>query len=186
MENNTSYGQRLMKKLLSHFLKEEPKENYRPSWLGGLELDLYYEKERRAFEFNGNQHYCIGNDYCGTVKELAKQVRNDNRKRVITLAHGIKFNKIECHTLYHDYISNVVFQRMKDCIVDDGTKNELEKLLKSYRNKMIKQKRELQKNTGFYSKDFMLLRKLINAVEKDNDIIKLFIPVKDLYKNINV
>jgi hypothetical protein len=52
------HGQRLMNVLLDVvFGKQGTWDNYRPSWLMGLELDRYYKNLNLAFEFQGDQHY---------------------------------------------------------------------------------------------------------------------------------
>lgn len=50
-------GEKLMKELLDCVLDEHNINNYKPSWLNGLELDRYYPSLRTAFEFQGKQHF---------------------------------------------------------------------------------------------------------------------------------
>ncbi len=79
--NKTSYGQRLLKELLGHILVETPIENYRPAWLLGMEIDLFYPRSRLAFEFQGDQHFEAG--IYGDKQELAAQRDRDARKKVL-------------------------------------------------------------------------------------------------------
>lgn len=62
-------------------LKEEPIENYRPAWLHGMELDLYFERSAVAFEFQGDQHYEAG--IFGDHEKLRAQRNRDQWKAMI-------------------------------------------------------------------------------------------------------
>jgi hypothetical protein len=89
-------GERIMKKMLDHEIPSSHYDNYRPSWLGGLELDRYYPELRTAFEYQGHQH----DQYIFTLYEnhadFLRQVENDLRKK--TILEKKRINLIEIRT----------------------------------------------------------------------------------------
>lgn len=92
-----SYGQELAIKWLSLYIKRQPDyTNYRPNWLNGLELDAYWEREKIALEFQGDQHYVplFGQE------DLYKQRYNDKCKRKLCEDIGITLVQIDACDLY--------------------------------------------------------------------------------------
>lgn len=82
-EHNVSesmlYG--IVKRVLSKCFAGECEiiRNHRPSWLGGLELDIHCPSLKLAFEYNGQQHYRPIEAWGGS-EALARQQENDHRK----------------------------------------------------------------------------------------------------------
>lgn len=82
-----SYGEILMKKILDRmYPNEEYIDNYRPKWLenpenigNNLELDRYYPRLNRAYEFNGESHF----------KKNYVVSRRDNYKKHICQRMGV-------------------------------------------------------------------------------------------------
>lgn len=70
------------------FEGKEVKRHYRPSWLEGLELDIYVPDCEIAFEYQGVQHFKAVKHW-GGEKQLQKQKEHDNRKKMICLDRGI-------------------------------------------------------------------------------------------------
>lgn len=62
--------------------------NYRPLWLNGLEIDIYYPTRKLAIEYNGSQHYRRSALQSG--RQLGKVQERDERKAQILEAKGIK------------------------------------------------------------------------------------------------
>lgn len=91
-----SMGERIMKKILDREIPSSHYDNYRPSWLGGLELDRYYPQLRTAFEFQGQQHDQFIFTLYENHDEFLRQVENDLRKK--TLLKKKQINLIEIRT----------------------------------------------------------------------------------------
>ncbi len=62
--------------------------HYRPSWLEGLELDIYVPSHSIAFEYQGIQHFQAVKHW-GGEKQLQKQKEHDARKKRICSERGI-------------------------------------------------------------------------------------------------
>lgn len=74
----TSYGEQLLRQFLEIMIPDLEREyNYRPDWLQGLELDIYFPQARVGVEFNGDQHYF----FTGTFGDPGEQIRRDRIKR---------------------------------------------------------------------------------------------------------
>lgn len=86
-----SYGQDLLKRYLTLMLDEMPRENYRPDWLFGMELDLYFESLNLGVEFQGDQHYIpvFGQPDCWA------QQRRDRSKKQICEERGVRFMRVD-------------------------------------------------------------------------------------------
>lgn len=87
-----SHCQTLLRQLLDSILLETPLENYRPSWMQGLELDLYYPRCRLAFEFQGDQHFEAG--IFGDKDELSRQKARDKLKKRICKGYHIELRHV--------------------------------------------------------------------------------------------
>lgn len=97
-----SYGQSILKNYLENMFPFVFKENYRPSWLNGLELDYYNEELMVAFEFNGDQHY-----FLTEFGDPEKQKRNDQIKRNICKNNNVKLFIIEACDLEYTRLNNI-------------------------------------------------------------------------------
>lgn len=85
-----SYGQRILTEILEHlFSGVKARQNARPWWLEGLEIDIFYPEMRIGFEFQGDQHYV---DIYGN---LSDQKARDARKKEICRQRGIKLFLID-------------------------------------------------------------------------------------------
>lgn len=91
MTNSTSYGQTLLRDILTRSISGTFVENHRPEWLRGLELDFYYEQHGLAFEFQGDQHFV---PVFGAVA-LQRQQANDTLKRRLCRERGVILVKVE-------------------------------------------------------------------------------------------
>lgn len=82
----TSYGQTLCRRYIEAMIQTRFYENYRPSWLFGMELDFYFPDHNLAIEFNGDQHYFA----TGLSDDPSAQRRRDLRKRYLCRDRGVK------------------------------------------------------------------------------------------------
>ena len=89
--------QRKTSELLStHLGKYTIRENYRPQWLDGLELDFYIEELEVGIEVQGIQHYEYIEHFHKTQSGFEEAKRRDERKRHICSDFGIKLIEIAC------------------------------------------------------------------------------------------
>lgn len=84
--NPTSYGQSLCRRYILALTPSRFYENYRPSWLFGMELDFFFPDHNIAIEFNGDQHYFS----TGLSESPSSQIRRDVRKKMLCRERGIK------------------------------------------------------------------------------------------------
>lgn len=95
-----SYGQDLLCEYLKLLSKHKFITNYRPDWLIGLEIDIYFEELKYGIEFNGDQHY-----YISEFGNPLKQIKNDQRKRSLCKMHGVKLISLQAIDLVGSMIS---------------------------------------------------------------------------------
>lgn len=91
-----SKGEILTYNYISWWIKNNPdisrfriQANIRPKFLGGLELDFYIPKLKLAFEFQGEQHYAVGDRFTTTDIGLVGRVFDDVQKDYICQKNGI-------------------------------------------------------------------------------------------------
>ena len=90
-----SHSELTAKKVLDQYFGNiKHLDNYRPSWLDGLELDRYYPTMGIAIEFQGDQHSRIVPVMQKGPEDFQKQARNDTKKRHICESRGIKLHAI--------------------------------------------------------------------------------------------
>jgi len=70
-------------------LGEEPIVEYRPSFMGGLELDAFFRHHRMALEVQGAQHRHHNTSWYKDVKKLEDIVNRDRKKRTLCQLNGI-------------------------------------------------------------------------------------------------
>lgn len=70
------------------FPNEKLLRNARPSWLQGLELDVYLPDRDLAFEYNGIQHY-RPIKFFGGASSFKQRLMNDERKRLLCRERGV-------------------------------------------------------------------------------------------------
>lgn len=80
-----SYGQNLLKQYLNLLITNKILNiNYRPDWLFGMELDIFYPELGLAFEFQGHQHFAPSESFGNCVDQknrdkLKKKLCEDNQ-----------------------------------------------------------------------------------------------------------
>lgn len=95
-----SQSEYVTKKILDHyFFAFRKMDNYRPPWLGGLELDRLYPDMGVAIEFQGRQHFLQVPEMGNTYADLHKQISNDQKKRILVEGHGIKLFALDLYDL---------------------------------------------------------------------------------------
>ena len=84
-----SIGENELYRLIKIIYKDkEIMRNLRPSWLEGLELDIYIPELKIALEFQGQQHrYPV--ELFGGEEKFKIQKKNDERKKVLCRQKGI-------------------------------------------------------------------------------------------------
>ena len=84
---------KLLEMVTKLFQNEEILHNKRPSWLNGLELDVYVPNKKLAFEYHGIQHFKAV-DFFGGNKTLKKRKAKDQLKRQLCEIHGVNLIEI--------------------------------------------------------------------------------------------
>lgn len=92
------------------FEGDEVIRHYRPSWLEGLELDIYVPAYSIAFEYQGIQHFRAIKHW-GGEKQLQKQKEHDARKKRICSERSIN---LICINYYEPLTTEFVTNRIKD------------------------------------------------------------------------
>ncbi len=78
----TSRGETLLKEVLDFIFQDEHyRDNYRPGWLSGLELDRCYPRLKIAFEYQGFQHSYFVPHYHETIEDYKNQRGRDKEKQ---------------------------------------------------------------------------------------------------------
>lgn len=84
----------LSSKIYSRFSHLSTRQNYRPEWLDGLELDFYIEELRIAAEVQGDQHFSFVEFFHKTKENFEAQKNRDALKSIICMERGIKLFEI--------------------------------------------------------------------------------------------
>ncbi|PJZ89075.1 hypothetical protein CH368_08600 [Leptospira levettii] len=101
----------LYKELIKIIEPRKIKRWYRPAWLGGLELDFYFEKDgiKYAIEYQGAQHV-RPIDYFGGKRAFRKQIKRDKRKLNLCMSKNVKL--LYCY--YDDCLHNFIKVRLEE------------------------------------------------------------------------
>lgn len=89
----------------------------RPDWLNNsesgrnLEIDMYNEKLKLGFEYNGEQHYKYNKFFHNTIEDFEKQKEHDAKKHEICKNNGITLISIP-YTIKKQDIKNYI---IKEC-----------------------------------------------------------------------
>ena len=84
----------LSKQLYSRFGQYSIRQNYRPDWLEGLELDFYIDEIKLAAEVQGEQHYKFIQHFHKSIENFELQKKRDEKKEYICREKGIKLFEI--------------------------------------------------------------------------------------------
>ena len=91
----TSKLQRQASHLLSvHFGQHTIRENHRPDWLDGLELDFYIEELRVGIEVQGRQHYEYTPIFHKSYGAFLEQQERDEQKAILCFRQGVTLYEI--------------------------------------------------------------------------------------------
>lgn len=95
--NTTSKMQQIAGAALRFWFREQIIENFRPSWLKGLELDFFIPALNIGFEVQGEQHRRFVPCFHKSADDFDAQVARDKLKKKLCDEHGtklIKFNTL--------------------------------------------------------------------------------------------
>jgi hypothetical protein len=84
----------LSKELYTRFGDLSIRQNYRPAWMEGLELDFYVDEYKIAAEVQGAQHYSFVSFFHKSNEDFDSQKNRDAQKRVICREREIKLIEI--------------------------------------------------------------------------------------------
>ena len=87
---STSQLQKFTSRMLSiHLAQFTIRENARPSWLEGLELDFFLEEIKTAIEVQGSQHYEYNPHFHGDYTGFLASLERDRHKAALCGAHDV-------------------------------------------------------------------------------------------------
>lgn len=84
----------LSKELYTRFGQYSIRQNYRPDWMEGLELDFYIDELKIAAEVQGDQHYGFVEYFHRTIENFEAQKKRDSKKKFICASMGIRLFEI--------------------------------------------------------------------------------------------
>jgi hypothetical protein len=84
----------LSDKLYTRFGQFSIRQNYRPDWLNGLELDFYIDELKLAAEVQGDQHFSFVSFFHKTEDGFKQQKQRDAEKSLICFQNGIMLKEI--------------------------------------------------------------------------------------------
>ena len=84
----------LSKELYTRFGQFSIRQNYRPDWLNGLELDFYIDELKLAAEVQGAQHYTFVEFFHRNEKNFEDQKQRDANKSYLCRLHKIELIEI--------------------------------------------------------------------------------------------
>lgn len=107
-----SYGESLLRQYLEIMVPDLDRiYNYRPDWLRGLELDIYFPQARVGVEFNGDQHYF----HTGTFGDPSEQMQRDRIKRNLCNKSDVRMICVTAidleWTVLNGLVKNVIVDR---------------------------------------------------------------------------
>ncbi|PTX21181.1 hypothetical protein C8N40_102154 [Pontibacter mucosus] len=106
-------GESILCKIVQRLFPEEQViRHHRPSWLKGLELDIYIPKINLAFEYQGQQHYHPVKAW-GGEKGLQKVKERDQQKRLLCAEKGVQLITV-------DYTEPLTENHIKKLIKNKG------------------------------------------------------------------
>lgn len=88
----------LSRELYSRFGHLTIKQNYRPDWLQGLELDFYVDEMKIAAEVQGEQHYSFIKYFHKTIDKFELQKKRDSDKSILCKKYGVELVEIFTET----------------------------------------------------------------------------------------
>lgn len=70
--------------------------NYRPDWLNGMEIDIFFPKMNLCIEVQGRQHYLWCPELQPSVSDFKEQAGRDRKKREMCEARGLNIMVVKC------------------------------------------------------------------------------------------
>ena len=161
-----SMGEQLMKTLLGGPISSHYIDNYKPSWLNGLELDRYYPPLRMAFEFQGEQHIEFSFSKHNSHEDFIGQWNRDQLKKSILQKKKIILVEYSASELSIPTFSQKLSEVLLEPVIINNEK--LEKDISRYQSGLqIHFKRELKNllvSSSYY--DFVRIPKIDDAINR--------------------
>ena len=98
----------LAKELYTRFGHLRTRQNYRPDWLEGLELDFYIDELNLAAEIQGEQHYRFVPHFHRTRDNFEQQQDRDAKKSLICRQRGIRLVEIYTETDADIFVKSII------------------------------------------------------------------------------
>jgi hypothetical protein len=179
----TSKLQRQVSILLStHLGQYTIRENCRPEWLEGLELDFYIEELGIGIEVQGQQHFDYVPYFHESYENFLKLKERDERKADLCKHLGVPLHYIECPddilplieqlggiTLDADVHPNALAQTLRVYIADNtGRKAKKDEVFLRYLSIVVGQERV----HGVNEKAKLYAEKAVKRVAKHNLVLR--------------
>lgn len=133
-EIRVSHSEIAAKEILDLYFGQFQKiDNFRPSWLNGLEIDRYYPNLGIAIEFQGDQHFRVVPGMHKDWEGFQRQVSLDTQKAQLLEKQGIKMFAINLLDLDRFRVINLfrtIANEAKNYVQKKGNQKDFDKLQK--------------------------------------------------------
>jgi hypothetical protein len=85
------------------------RQNYRPDWMEGLELDFYIDEHKIAAEVQGAQHYSFVEFFHKSQDDYRAQQQRDANKKYLC-----RLNRIELVEIYTEKDADLFIAKIKE------------------------------------------------------------------------
>lgn len=165
----------LSNELYTRFGHYSIRQNYRPDWMEGLELDFYIDELKIAAEVQGQQHYGFVEYFHKTQDKFEAQKKRDERKKFIC-----RERKINLFEIFTEKDADIFIGKIKDMQEVRGMYVHEEKsLLKRTRIEQM----NLLKYQGVFKNRKERKKEDKNTPERVNKRIKSCIKNVNLYES---
>lgn len=164
---STFIGEELMKTMLGSSIFSHYLDNYKPSWLNGLELDRYYPALRIAFEFQGEQHTTFSFSKHNNHDDFFSQYERDASKKAILTRKKItlvEYNASELSPPIFSSKLSAALPQIPEFSVDDMLHKAINKYQQGLQIHFKRELKNLLVSTRYY--DFAKIPKLDEAIDR--------------------
>lgn len=166
----------LSNELYTRFGQYSIRQNYRPDWLEGLELDFYIDEIKIAAEVQGEQHYRFTPRFHKEYNDFLEQIKRDEKKQKICRENNIKLFEI-----FTEKDADLFILKVQDISTPPKYFYRENKPIKAKRQKLgYRDILSIKKNIEKQKKD------VLDALETENkkDLMKFYLALKTSARTI--